>query len=80
MDELSALNKKMLTPRKHLQPLKFLLEKNYFHEDAMKSIVSIISVLKKRQRLTKKASENKRKKRHNNEAPPRGQQTLFDVF
>ena len=80
MDELSALNKKMLTPRKHLQPLKFLLEKNYFHEDAMESIVSIISVLKERQRLTKKTSENKRKKRNNNEAPPRGQQTLFDVF
>ena len=38
MDELSALNKKILTPRKHLQPLKFLLGKDYFHEDAMESI------------------------------------------
>ena len=30
--------------------------------------------------MTKKTSENKRKKRNNNEAPPKGQQTLFDVF
>ena len=43
-DELSALNKKMLTPRKHLQPLKFFLQKDYLDEDAMESILSIISV------------------------------------
>ena len=45
MDELSVLKKKDVDPRKHLQPLKFLLEKN-FHEDARKGILSIILLLR----------------------------------
>ena len=41
--ELTALNAKTLTPRKHLEPLKYLLENNYFHEDLRECILNILS-------------------------------------
>ena len=46
--ELTALNKKTLTPRKHYEPLKYLLENDFFLEDARECILSILSVLEER--------------------------------
>jgi len=53
---LSSLNAKYLLPKRHLGSLQYLLENNCFHEDAIESIQSIISVLEV-QKLTKKKKE-----------------------
>ena len=79
-NEHSALNHTMLTPRKHLKPLKFLLEKGYFHDDARECILSIISVLEAR-KIRKQASGSKRKRTNEDKnLPIKIQLSLFDIF
>jgi hypothetical protein len=79
-NELSALNHTMLAPRKHLKPLKFLLEKGYFHDDARECILSIISVLEAR-KIRKQASGSKRKRTNEDKnLPIKTQLSLFDIF
>ena len=63
----------MLTPRKHLNALKFLLEKQIFHKGGVDAVQSIISY-----RFSKgKICPKKRKKRFEREP---GQQSLFDLL
>ena len=45
---LTSLNHRMLTPRKHLNALKFLLEKEIFHKGPVDTVQSIISILQTR--------------------------------
>ena len=40
-------------PRKHYETLKYLLENDFFHEDARECILSILSVLEVRKVQTK---------------------------
>ena len=58
--ERTVLNTKTLTPRKHLEPLKYLLENNYFHEDARECILSILSVLEVRKVQTKASAKQEK--------------------
>ena len=73
---LTSLNHRMLTPRKHLNALKFLLEKEIFHKGAVDTVQSIISILQTR-KSKGKICPKKRKKRFEREP---GQQSLFDVL
>ena len=66
----------MLTPRKHLNALKFLLEKEIFHKGAVDTVQSIISIPQTR-KSKGKICPKKRKKRVEREP---GQQFLFDVL
>ena len=66
----------MLTPRKHLNALKFLLQKEIFHKGAVDAVQSIISILQTRNSKGK-ICPKKRKKRFEREP---GQQSLFDVL
>ena len=77
--ELTALNKKTLTPRKHYEPLKYLLENDFSLEDARECILSTLSVLKVRKVQTKaSAKHEKRSKTPKNFLT--GQKSLFDIF
>ena len=66
----------MLTPRKNLNVLKFLLEKEIFHKGAVDAVQSIISILQTR-KPKGKICPKKRQKRFEREP---GQQSLFDVL
>ena len=77
--ELTVLNTKTLTPRKHLEPLKYLLENNYFHEDARECILSILSVLEVRKEQTK-ASAKQEKNSKTQKNILKGQTSLYDIF
>ena len=66
----------MLKPRKHLNALKFLFEKENFHKGAVDAVQSIISTLQTR-KSKGKICPKKRKKRFEREP---GQQSLFDVL
>ena len=77
--ELTALNTKTLTPRKLYELLKYLLENNYFHEDATECILSILSVLE----VTKIQSKASVKYEKSSKTPKnflKGQKSLFDIF
>ena len=73
---LTSLNHRMLTPRKHLNALKFLLEKEVFDKEAVDTVQSIISILQTRKSKGKNCP-SKRKKRFEREP---GQQSLFDIL
>ena len=66
----------MLTPRKHLNALKFPLEKEIFYKGAVDAVQSIKSILQTR-KSKGKICPKKRKKRFEREP---GQQSLFDVL
>ena len=63
---LTSLNHRMLTPRKHLNASKFLLEKEIFHKGAVDTVQSIISILQTRK--SKRKICPKRRKRGSNES------------
>ena len=73
---LTSSNHRMLTPRKHLNALKFLLEKEIFHKGAVDTVQSIISILQTRKSKGKICAKKRRKRF---ELEP-GQQSLFDVL
>ena len=75
-EHLSSLNAKYLLPKRHLGPLQYLLENNCFHEDAIESIQSIISVLEV-QKITKKKRNTCKE---TSSKVPCGQKTLHDMF
>ena len=54
------MSTKTLTPREHFEPLEYLLENDFFHEDARECILNILSVLEVRKVQTK-ASEKDEK-------------------
>ena len=65
----------MLTPRKHLNALKFLLEKEIFHKGAVDTVQSIFDSPDKKvqgKNLPQKEKEEVRREP--------GQQSLFDVL
>ena len=77
--ELTALNKKTLTPRKHYEPLKYLLENDFFLEYARECILSILSVLEVRKVQTKASAKHEK----SSKTPKNfltGQKTLFDIL
>ena len=77
--ELTALNTKTITPGKHLEPLNYLLENNYFHEDARECILSILSVLEVGKIQTKSsAKQEKNSKTQKNIL--KGQTSVSDIF
>ena len=69
--ELTVLNTKTLIPRKHLEPLKYLLENNYFHEDTRECILSILSVLEVRKVQTKASAKQEKKLKNTKKHPQR---------
>ena len=73
---LTSLNHRILTPRKHLNALKFFLEKEIFHKGAVDAVQNIISILQTK-KSKGKICPKKRKKRFEREP---GQQSLFDVL
>jgi len=75
-EHLSSLNAKYLQPKRHLGALQYLLENNCFHEDAIESIQSIISVLEV-QKITKKKRNTGKK---TSSKVSCGQKTLHDLF
>jgi hypothetical protein len=52
-ENMKVLDRKMLTPRYHLKPLKCMLQHEFFEESSKDGMISIISVLTKRQRIRK---------------------------
>ena len=58
--ELTALNTKTLTPTKHFEPLKYLLENDFFHDDARECILNILSVLEVRKVQTKASAKHEK--------------------
>ena len=77
--ELTALNTKTLTPRKHYEPLKYLLENDFFHEDARECILNILSVLEVRKVQTKASAKHEK----SSKTPKNfltGQKSLFEIF
>ena len=76
--ELTTLNTKTLTPRKHYEPLKYLLENDFFHEDAREFILSILSVLEVRKVQTKASA--KHEKSSNPKKLPRGAKIPIRYF
>ena len=78
--ELTTLNTKTLTPRKHYEPLKYLLENDFFfHEDARECILSILSVLEVR-KVQIKASAKREKSSKTPKNFLAGQKSLLDIF
>lgn len=73
--ELTELNTKTLTPWKQYEPLKYLLENNYFHENARECILSILSVLEVR-----KVQSNASAKYEKSSKTLQNQKFLFDIF
>ena len=78
--ELTALNTKTLAPRKHLEPLKYLLENNYFHEDARECILSILSVMELKKGTNKGLCKLQKKKAQKPQKSSKGQKSLFDIW
>ena len=79
--ELTVLNTNTitLTPRKHCEPLKYLLENYFFHEDARECILSILSVVEVRKVQTKASAKHEKcSKTPKNFLT--GQKALFDIF
>ena len=77
--ELTALNKKTLSPRKYYEPLKYLLENDFFLEDARECILSTLSVLEVRKVQTKASAKHEK----SSKTPKNflmGQKSLFDIF
>ena len=70
---------KTLTLRKHYEPLKYLLENDFFHEDARECILNILSVLEVRKVQTKASAKHEK----SSKTPQNfltGQKSLFDIF
>ena len=77
--ELTALNTKTLTPRKHYEPLKYLLENDFFLEDAGECILRTLLVLEVRKVQTKASAKHEK----SSKTPKNfltGQKSLFDIF
>ena len=76
-ENMKVLDSKMLTPLYHLKPLKCMLQHEFFEESSKEGMISIISVLTKRQRIRKSTI---RKTPWPAETPRSDQQSLISSF